>query len=125
MELSVFSETKDIADESDAEKNSKADADASACLNGFHRSPTPCHVDKCSIVEHGGGLVGGEREETPAGTVGQGAVGIQGVIPVVESRLVEVDIADYRVATVVARREGDNIAGLKEGHGSGCMGSVG
>lgn len=46
------------------------------------------------------------------GDVGQGAIGVVGVIPMLESRQVEVDIADNGVGRVIAPGEGENVAGV-------------
>lgn len=112
----MFGETEDVADEGDAKEDSKADANASARFDGLDRSPTPGDVDKCSIVEYGGGLIWSKRQETPVGTIGHGTVGIQCVVPMVECGLVEVDIVDYGIATVVAAGEGNDFARIQEVH---------
>ena len=58
----------------------------------------------------------GLEEEEAKGAVAEGAVGVVGIIPMLESGEVPVNAADEGVAAVVAGREGEQVADVDEGH---------
>lgn len=70
-------------------------------------------VDKSSIADEKLGLVRLVRQIT-AGVVGQGAIAVVGVIPVLEGGEVEVDASKDGVCTVVASWEGQQVPGIKD-----------
>ena len=63
----------------------------------------------------------GLEEEEAEGTVGECAIGIVGVVPVLEGGEVPVDAADQGVAAVVACGEGQELADIDKAHGDGML----
>ena len=108
----MFVEVNQTKNEADAEDDGETYASAGAWADGMDRMVAPRHVDKGAIWVDQGGSVGRKSEETPA-AVGQGAIGVESIVPVVERCFVKVHLADQCVGGIVG---GEEFAGVEERH---------
>lgn len=81
--------------------------------NWIHGTVTLGGVDESSVADEKLGLVRLVRQIT-AGVVGQGAIAVVGVVPVLEGGEVEVNTSKDGVCTVVASGEGQQVPGIKD-----------
>lgn len=115
VELSVLVKAHEGEDQGDAEQNGKADGDTGAHADLLDGRVTPCDIKEGAVREDVGGLPRVEGQDAPR-AIGQGAVGVERVVPVFKGCAVEVVVADQRVARVIAAGEGDDIAGVQQRH---------
>lgn len=109
----MLGEDGDGEDEGEAEEDGEANAGVAAGADGVDGVVAAGGVDEAAVGAQQLRLVG-LKGEPALGAVGQRAVAVVGVVPVVEGGGVEVDAAEDGVGLVVAAGEGEQVAGVED-----------
>ena len=104
-------------DDGQAEQRPKRDAESTPSADVLDGRIAGCGIDEGAVQQEGRPVF---AEDEPAlRLVGQGAVAVECVVPVIQPRPVKVDAVDDRVGGVVSIRKRKEISCRKEQHGGG------